>query len=79
MSQSERGTPRWSEGWQESVLDPGVVGLPALIAGLPGSRTSVEVGPPLALMPISSSGSIGSVALPIWLPSAPLDTPNVQL
>ncbi len=59
-----RVTPRWSV---VSQLD----GLPASMAGLPGSRAWVSVLPPLSAS-APSSGSMGEAMLPIRSPVAAL-------
>ena len=47
---------------------------PWSMAGLPGKRASVLIGPPL-FWSGPSSGLIGAAAVPIWLPLTPLISP----
>jgi hypothetical protein len=68
-TQPTRRSPRWS-----------VVGMPGPgappIAGLPGSRAMVGVGPPKSPSG-ARSGSIGAAAVPTWLPWVPLQIPVI--
>ena len=66
---SGRLRPRWSVAAQESPPLPGPAGFAASIAGLPGSKARVSVGPPLSFSS-PSRGSMGFVPSPVWSPTA---------
>src|SRR5262245_58830715 len=63
-----RGRPRWSVGPGEAALSA------ASMAGLPGRRAWVGVGPPLSWSG-PSLGSMGVAVVPTWLPFWPLTRP----
>ena len=53
------------------TVTPAMLSLPASMAGLPGKRAMVWVGPPLSWSG-PSNGSIGVVCVPTWLLLVPL-------
>ena len=68
-----RETPLWSTGGQDPSAE-------ALMAGLPGSRALVAVGPPLAAkLPNLDLGSMGCGSVPMVSPSLGMNPQSLSM